>query len=534
MRTKSFKNKDGSQRTYLQIVETQRVGKSVRQRVIANLGRLDEMQSGPLDNLIASLARFSTREWARKEALTIEAHSAKSWGAALLFERLWKDLGLKQNIDSLLSRGDTQADYAEAIFAMVLNRLCDPMSKLRLSDWISSVYRPEWQGLELQHLYRALDFLNVHKDEIEMALYAGLCDLFDLKLDLVLWDTTSTYFEGEEAEIGEYGFSKDRRPDRLQVVVGVLMSRYGLPIAHEVFPGNTADVDTFRKTLDVMKKRYNVGRVILVGDRGMVSKKVLREIEAAELEYIVGVRMRRSKAAEGVLNEVKQYTEIAPNLRVAEVTREGSRYIVCLNPEQRERDRMVREQVLSSLKRKIEAGDAGRLIGNSGYRRYLRVKSSSMHIDESKAEREALYDGLYMLVTNCGLATSDVALAYKSLWQVERAFRELKTGLEMRPVYHYAKRRIRGHIMVCFLALVLETVMRRKLREHSEEAIRWEDMMQSLTEVRAVEMGVSDKCYLARTEAGALAMVAFNAVGMRPPERVREIGPNTAAKTPGM
>jgi hypothetical protein len=144
----------------------------------------------------------------------------------------------------LLSRGDTEADCAETIFAMVLNRLCDPMSKLRLSDWMSSVYRPQWQGLELQHLYCALDYLNVHKDEIEMALYAGLCDLFDLKLDLVLCDTTSTYFEGKEAEIGEYGFSKDRRPDRLQVVVGVLMSRYGLPIAHEVFPGNTSDVDT--------------------------------------------------------------------------------------------------------------------------------------------------------------------------------------------------------------------------------------------------------------------------------------------------
>ena len=529
VRAKTFKNKNGSQRTYLQIVQTERAGKSVRQRVIANLGRLDEMQTGPIDNLIASLARFSKREWVRKEALAIEARSAKSWGAALVFERLWRELGLKQSVEALLCRGSYEADYAEAIFAMVLNRLCEPASKLRVSDWIRSVYRPGWERLELQHFYRALDLLEGHKDEIEMALYARLCDLFDLKLDLVLWDTTSTYFEGDQAGMGEYGFSKDRRPDRLQVVVGVLMSRYGLPIAHEVFPGSTADVDTFGKALEVMKQRYQVSRVILVADRGMVSKKVLCEIEAAGLEYIVGVRMRRSSVAQDVLSQVKQYTEIAENLKVAEVDRDGLRYIVCLNPEQQERDSALRQQLLSSLRHRIESGDARSLIGNKGYKRYLKVESSSLQIDEARAEREAMYDGLYMLVTNSGLSAAEAAIAYKSLWQVERAFRELKTGLELRPVYHYAERRIRGHIMVCFLALVLEMVMRCKLRQHGEDAIRWEDMMQSLQEIRAVEIAVGDKRYLARTEAGTLAMQAFSALGMRPPERVREMAPSTGA-----
>ena len=197
---------------------------------------------------------------------------------------------------------------------------------------------------------------------------------------------------------------------------------------------------------------------------------------------------------------------------------------MCLNPEQQERDAIVREQMLSSLKQKIEHGNASALIGNSGYRRYLKVDSKNLHIDESKAYSESRYDGICMLMTNSGLPTNEAALAYNSLWQVERAFRELKTGLEMRPVRHYADRRIRGHVMVCFLALVLEMVMRCKIRQMGEDGIRWDDMMQSLTEVSAVEVTLGEKRYLTRTEAGALAQLAFRAVGLRPPERVREIG----------
>jgi len=523
VRTKTFKNKDGSERVYLQLVETIRAGKSVRQNVIANLGRLDGANNDIVDNLIKSLTRFSTHQWVKNEASSLRAAKSMPWGPILVFERLWKELGLEKAVQRLLLSGETQADYAEAIFAMVLNRLCDPMSKLRLSDWINTMYRPRWRSLDVQHFYRALDILDKHKEQIEMALYDKLCDLFDLQLDLVLWDTTSTYFEGEHAGIAEYGFSKDKRPDRLQIVVGVLMSRYGLPIAHEVFPGNTADVDSFRKALDVMKRHYHVNRVILVADRGMVSKKVLCEIEAAGMEYIVGVRMRRNSTAQAVLNEVQQYTQVAPNLKVAEVSKGGSRYIVCLNPEQQQRDAIVREQMLSSLKHKIESGKASALIANSGYRRYLKVDSSSLVIDESKAECESRYDGVYMLVTNSALPTSEAALAYKSLWQVERAFRELKSGLEMRPIRHYADRRIRAHVMVCFLALVLEMVMRCRIRQIGEDGLRWDDMMQSLTEVSAVEVTLGDKRYLARTEAGPLAQMAFRAVGLRPPDRVREI-----------
>jgi hypothetical protein len=241
VRTKVFKNRDGSTRTYLQIVKGERVGGKVRQVVLANLGRLDKLENGALDRLLEGLARFSRYRLVEEKAREPQAGWTKAWGPALVFGRLWEELGLPVILERLL--GDTAAvsDYPEAVFAMVLDRLGDPASKLRVSEWIKTVYRPEWERLELQHFYRALDFLTEHKAESETAVYDRASDLFNLKLDLVLWDTTSTYFEGRAAEgLAEFGFSKDKRPDRVQIMVGVLMSRDGFPIAHEVFPGNTA------------------------------------------------------------------------------------------------------------------------------------------------------------------------------------------------------------------------------------------------------------------------------------------------------
>jgi len=522
VRTKVFKNKDGSTRTYLQIVKGERVGGKVRQVVVANLGRLDRLQDGGLDRLIEGLARYSRYELVRGKALEPEAGWAKSWGPALVFGRLWEELGLPTVLERLLAKTPAVSDYPEAVFAMVLNRLCDPASKLRVSEWMQTVYRPEWATLELQHLYRALDILAEHKAEIETAVYDRVSDLFNLKLDLVLWDTTTTYFEGRAAEgLAEFGFSKDKRPDRVQIMVGVLVSRDGFPIAHEVFPGDTAEVETFRQVLTEVRTRFDLGRVILVADRGMVSEKVLGEIEEAGLEYIVGVRMRRLKQAREVLSRAGRYHEVSPNLKVKEVLHEGRRYIVCLNPEQADRDAKVREQALAKLEDKLRSGRTRQLIANSAYRRYLKLEGG-VSVDPDAVRREARYDGKYVLRTNSSLSPADAAQAYKSLWQVERAFRELKSGLDLRPVYHWTEKRIRGHVMVCFLALVLETALRRKLAAIEAE-VRYDDLLQHLMELRAVKVRLDGRVYLARTQLTGHATLAFKALGMRPPPHVTEM-----------
>lgn len=524
IRTKTFQNKDGSTRTYLQLVTGQRVGQKIRQKVIANLGRLEELQEGKLDQLIEALARFSTRQWVIAQARDLQARWAKAWGPALIFRRLWEELGLADLLRRLLEATQIEADFEEAAFAMVLNRLCDPLSKLALCQWLKTVYRPQWEALQLHHFYRTLDFLAERQEEIEAALYERSRHLFNLEVDLVLWDTTSTYFYGQASEnLARYGFSKDKRPDRLQILIGVLITRDGFPIGHEVFPGDRAEVETFRVALAKAQRQFHLRRVILVADRGMVSERVLEEIERLGLEYIVGVRMRRAKAGQEVLSRAGRYSVVVENLQVKEVWQEGIRYIVCFNPQEAERDRQAREAMVSVLREKLASGQARQLIGNSGYRRYLRWEGAGLSIDEEALEKEARYDGKYLLRTNTALAPAEVAQAYKGLWQVERAFRELKSGLDLRPVYHFTERRIRGHVMVCFLALVLEMALRRKIKALGKEEVSYEDLLLHLEQLRAVEIGLEGRRYLARTELVGHADLAFKALGMRPPLHVTEL-----------
>ncbi len=369
-----------------------------------------------------------------ERARQIRARQAKTWGPVLIFRRPWEQLGLAAMLGRLVEGAAARTDFEEAAFAMVLNRLLDPMSKLRVSDWVRTIYRPEWERLELNHFYRALDFLSEHKTELEQGLYDQVRDLFNLELDLVLWDATTTYFEGRAAEgLAEYGFSKDKQPDRVQIMVGVLVSGDGFPIAHEVFPGNTAEVDTFRHVIGKVKQEFHPRRVILVADRGMVSGELLRELEGSNLEYIVGVRMRKLKAAREVLSRAGRYREVSLNLKVKEVVHAGVRYLVCLNPEERERDRLVREAAVARLREKLAAGEVKQLIGNRAYRRYLRIDGAGVSVDGRVLEEESRYDGKWVLRTNSSLAADEVAQAYKSLWQVEHAFRELKSGLDLRP-----------------------------------------------------------------------------------------------------
>jgi len=525
VRTKVFRNKDGTTRTYLQLVKTERVGGKVRQRVVANLGRLEKLEQGSLDRLIQHLMRFSQEQWILKKAREMECSHAKVWGPVLVFRRLWEELGLAQVLKQLLADTAVETDFEEAAFAMVLNRLLDPASKLKVSKWMKTIYRPEWDSLELGHLYRALDFLAEHKAEIEEALYVRVRDLFNLRLDLVLWDTTTTYFEGRAAEgLAEFGYSKDKRPDRVQIMLGVLVSRDGFPIAHEVFPGNLAEVETFRYVVERIRQQFQLERVIIAFDRGMVSERLLGEIEDAGLSYIVGVRMRNQKAAREVLSRPGRYRKVASNLWVKEVILGGVRYIVCFNPQEKEHDRKMREQAVAKLRQKLEAGRLKELIGNSAYRRYLKLDGEGAYINSKVLKQEARYDGKYILRTNSSLSPEEVAQAYKSLWQVERAFRELKSGLDLRPIYHWTQRRIRGHVMVCFLALVLEMALRSKIKAlANDERISYDDLLMDLSQLKAVDLEVDGTKYLARTELVGHAGLAFRAVGVRPPLRVTQL-----------
>lgn len=275
----------------------------------------------------------------------------------------------------------------EAVYAMVLNRLIDPQSKVGVAEWAArEVYEPRFENLELHHYYRALDFLADYKERIEEALFLAGRDLFNQKVDVVFFDTTSVYLEGEaRGELVRYGYSRDHRPDRPQITIGLLMLQDGTPIAHEVLPGNTADVLAFAQAIESLKHRFALGRVIVVADRGTVSEKTLKALKAAGFDYILSMRLRRVKElAETILRRAGRYQVVSENLHVKNVVYEGKRYIICCNPEEAKREALAREEAIKSLTARLKAGGVKILIGNSAYRKYLKLNDNQVEIDIAK------------------------------------------------------------------------------------------------------------------------------------------------------
>jgi transposase len=363
------------------------------------------------------------------------------------------------------------------------------------------------------------------KEKIEEGLFARNRDLFSLELDLMLFDTTSIYFEGQSPEgLAEYGYSREHRPDRVQVVLGLLMSRDGIPVAHHVFPGNTADIKAFRYAIADLRCRFPIRRVVIIADRGVVSEPLLEDLEQEGMEYIVGVPLRRWKEVRrAVLSHAGRYHEVKDNLRVKEVEVNGHRYIVCHNPGEEERDRKERESIVAMLEGQLCQGGLSGLVKRKGWGRYLKVREAGQaEIDRRRVAEEARYDGKYVLRTNTSLPAEDVALDYKSLWQVEHAFRELKSGLEVRPVYLRTEAHVRGHILICFLALVLEATLGRVLKDQETRA-SYREVMDDLQKLVAVRFESRGKAWLWRTEFQGTAYEAFKAAGVRPPPRVQSI-----------
>ena len=519
-RTKIRRNKDGTTVEYLQIVESVRQEGKIRQRIICTLGRLDELKDRDITRLAESLQRF-TKE---KDVTTLARDSlsclwSRPVGPPLVMRRLFEMTGLPDIMAKERSQTKIGFDVGEAIFAMVLNRLMDPASKRQVSEWaVKDVYEPAFASLDLQHYYRALDFLSGHKDAIEEELFVRTRDLFNQEVSLVFFDTTTTYFEGPKADIAAYGYSKDHRPDRLQVVIGLLIDASGTPIAHEVLPGGTADMHAFLTVIKACTKRFNLTRVVMVGDRGMANTRTVKALKEAGYEYILGVKMRRGKEVDDALSRAGRFRKVDETLEVKNVEVHDHRYVICYNPEEAKRDAEVRKEVIAVLEKKLAQGIKP-LIGNRMYARYLTFDKEHASLNRTLIEEEARYDGKYVLSTNTSLPAEEVAKAYKQLWMVEHAFREMKSNLDVRPVYHFTESRIRGHVMVCFLAFYLEMVFQRRLTEVAPEA-RPSTVLADLARVHAVKMRNGEKTAIIRTELTGEAHLAFRAARLQVPSRV--------------
>lgn len=519
--------KESGARKYLQVVENRREGGRTVQRVITTLGRLDRLAArGEIDGLLKSLSRFATKvrilEEHRKGRL-LEAGRAVKVGPGLVFGRLWREAGIEEVLAGLLSGRRFSFPVERAVFATALHRLFASGSDRSAEAWLRDVRIEGAQEIQLHHLYRAMRWLGEAKDEVEELLYRRSRDLFS-QTSLAFFDTTSLYFEGRGGEtLGQCGYSKDHRPDLRQVIVGAVLAEDGRPLSSEVWPGNHADAKALLPVVGRLQRRFGLRRVCWVADRGMTSAGVTQALEERKLEYILGCRMRRVKEVGAeVLSRAGRYMDVADNLRVKEVVVEGRRYVVCHNPQQARKDAADREAVLESLEAALKKG-ARSLVGNKGYRRYLRFEKSSVQIDPSAAKADARYDGKFVLRTNSALPAEEVAVQYKRLLIVEQFFRAAKSLLETRPVFHKYDSTIRGHIFVSFLALVLMHELQQRLRSRGWR-LEWGEVLRDLEAL--YEVGVSDGAdrYLLRTQLMGVSGKVFQAAGVAVPPPVRVAG----------
>jgi transposase len=534
---------------YLQIVENHREGTRVVQHVISTIGRLDRLNAkGEIENLVRSLSRFSEQTLLVLSGKSEFPAEARKIGPALIFERLWDQLGIAKVLKDLLADRLFGFEVERAVFLTVLHRLMVSGSDRFCEKWRRDYLIRGIDDLSLHHLYRAMAFLGEEvldqdgagpfaprctKDLVEEHLFHGQRHMFQ-GLDLAFFDTTSFYFEGEGGEtIGARGYSKDHRPDLNQVVVGVVLDGSGRPICCEMWPGNTTDVKTLVSVEKRIRERFQVARFCLVADRGMISKETMNQFDdpKTRVPYILGVRMRNVKEVrEEVLSDTQGFREIRPEgksskdpspLQVKEVGVNGRRYIVCLNPKQARKDRADREAIVASLEDQLKKGDKS-LIGNRGYRRYIKSEKDAFSIDREKVEEETRFDGKWVLTTNTKLRADEVALKYKELWMVEQAFREAKTLLETRPVFHKRDETIRGHLFCSFLALVVKKELYRRL-EAAGNSFEWSDIKQDLKSLQEVTIEEDGKRLVIRTRCEGTCGKVFKAVGVAVPPTIREI-----------
>ena len=555
-----FRTKTTKGYQYLQIVENYREGSTTKQRVITTLGRLDMLrQTGHLEALLKSGARFSEKLMVIQEQKDRERKGegfpTRRIGPPLIFERLWEETGCHAAITEHIRGTKIRVPLERAIFLTVLHRLFDPGSDRAAEKWKENYLIEGTESLTLHHIYQAMGWLGTPlsqaqqegntvfsprctKDLIEEWLFFRRRDLFT-NLSLIFFDTTTLYFEGEGGEtLGERGHNKDGHPELNQIVVGVVVDEEGRPICTEIWPGNTTDVKTLIPIVGRMKKRFGIKQICIVADRGMISKDVIKSLESEELKwfYILGVRMRKQKeVTEEVIPLSDGYRLVYPDsigkkdptpLKVKEVWVDDRRYIVCLNEKQAEKDAADREAIVEALRNKLRLGEKS-LIGNKGYRKYLKTEGKHFEIDEEKIWDEERFDGKWVLRTNMELYADEVALKYKQLWIVEDLFRSIKSILRTRPIYHKCDETIRGHVFCSFLAMVLRKELQDRL-DAKGFTCEWSDVVRDIDALEEMEISQDGKRFLLRSQVKGCCSKVFQAAGVALPPTVRRLSQDDA------
>ena len=589
LRETKRRNVDGSEVSYLALAQNERDPETgvPRARVVHRFGRTDQVDRAALARLVRSISRFldPADAVAATAAGEVSVLDSRAMGSCWLADRLWERLGIGEAITkACAARRLDGAAVERTIFAMVANRLSvKPLSKLAGCDWVADrAFVQGLPGVTDDACYRAMDFLHETLEELQKTVFFAVASLLDLEVDLLFFDTSSTYWEtdrlagepvdeendteaqtdsesdtqtteaeapGTEAE-GQAGVedpvvergqraysmhSKDHRPDLPQVVLGMAVTRQGIPVRVWTFPGNASDQEIIRKARDDLRD-WNLSRVIWVLDRGFNSERNRRYLQRGGGHYIVGEKLRHgTQEAQAALARQGRYRTVAGNLRVKEVRVDDAthrdRFVICHNPDRARRDHAIREQILTRLTTAIDGSDKltpdkrrelyGALTTKPAFKRFLReTPAGKLRIDRAAVTHEAKLDGKFLLRTSDeSLSAEDIALGYKALYEAERGWRDLKSTIELRPVYHHREDRIEAHVQLCWLALLLIRVA------EVETAQTWRNIRNELDRMHLVTLATSQGTISQRTELTPGQRQTLTALKLPEPPRFYDFAP---------
>ncbi|MCK6606647.1 MAG: IS1634 family transposase [Ignavibacteriaceae bacterium] len=541
---------------YAQVVRSYRDGQKVRQEILFNFGVLENLPTSTLESFVRVISDKILKKRLTKAFSESFTKDQMAGGDILCYgylpyKHLWKKLQIEEILGNISSKKRQKLGYdlSGCIYSMVINRLLSPSSKLMHHNKKQRFALLEGDTpVQLHQYYRSLEILAENKEEIEGKLFESRKNLFNAKLSVLFYDVTTFHFESQKSsELLNYGFSKANKVNEVQVVMGLLIDTDGIPVGYDLFPGNTFDAKTLPAVISSLKRKYNIDRIILVGDKGINSKENLINIKEAGFDYIVAGRLRSSSAElkKSILDK-EGYTETVTGQTAEEdifrykviphenkVTREGKEYrieenLICTYSLKRaESDRADRERGIKKAEKAIASGVAGTLIRQkNGYKRFIKQEnehassSGKLVLDTRRAKNEEAYDGYYFIQTSDrSLSPLEVINQYGFLFKIEESFRILKTTMNTRPVFHWNPERIRGHFMVCFIALLLERALELKLKESSVE-YSVEKIKDALNNSVFAGLNINDRQFYLKMKQPELAFKIFNALRIKHPKDI--------------
>lgn len=553
-------NKNGQ--AYYHLVESYRDKGKVRQRTLLSLGKVGEDR---LDDLITAISKHKDIISVLDAAKSVTVEDTYILGPLLILKHLFSHLGIATLLDGIVQRHKKIIfNFPRIIFTLVACRFLRPSSKLKIYEyWQNKLYPEMLAGKdELQHIYRAIDLLAEHKEDVERGLFWHERDLLKMHVDVVLYDLTTLRFESTREDLGElrrFGFSKEMRSDCTQIVLGLLVDTDGIPLGFEVYPGNTFEGKTLEGIVSRMRNKFRIRRFIFVADRGLFSAENLNYIRTncestdnGKGEFIVGMKLGVFRKRHDEFYDRARFKKINNQLELYETTHEGDRCIITWSEVRAERDRKTRDDILGKINKKLKSPSASSksFVSNTNYRKYVTgLERGSPKLNEKAIAKEAQKDGFFAIITNVAaenMTAIDAVTAYKHLWIVEDAFGEIKGSLKARPVFHWTDHRITGHLTLCFLAYFCEAQMTKQLREKQvfleslaieknvikQRALTVVEAMRELAEVKAIPVSLRGKTVWVRTDIKDNAAKLFKALGVAIPPKLLSIAVSPGGLTP--